>query len=132
MSRANPLWGAPRIHGELLKLGFEVAQSTVARYMCKLPSLRLASTTLLGHRTLPRKTHAQEKPSSLFGGFPDGPCCISSAELLARKRPWRASGRHAGIAHCLERGSAGQRRQARPDAGSMRRFGKLMGGARCG
>ena len=35
MSRANPLWGAPRIHGELLKLGFEVAQSTVARYMCR-------------------------------------------------------------------------------------------------
>ena len=31
MSRANPLWGAPRIHGELLKLGFEVAQSTVGR-----------------------------------------------------------------------------------------------------
>ncbi len=35
MSRANPLWGAPRIHGELLKLGFEVAQSTVALYMCR-------------------------------------------------------------------------------------------------
>src|SRR5471032_564899 len=35
MSRANTLWGAPRIHGELLKLGFEVAQSTVARYMCR-------------------------------------------------------------------------------------------------
>jgi transposase InsO family protein len=35
MSRANPLCGAPRIHGELLKLGFEVAQSTVARYMCR-------------------------------------------------------------------------------------------------
>src|SRR6202022_3360480 len=35
MSRANALWGAPRIHGELLKLGFEVAQSTVARYMCR-------------------------------------------------------------------------------------------------
>src|SRR6202011_3033802 len=34
MSRANPLWGAPRIHGELFKLGFDVAQSTVARYMC--------------------------------------------------------------------------------------------------
>jgi hypothetical protein len=29
MSRENPLWGAPHIHGELLKLGFEVAQSTV-------------------------------------------------------------------------------------------------------
>jgi hypothetical protein len=35
MSRANPLWGAPHIHGELLKPGFEVAQSTVARYMCR-------------------------------------------------------------------------------------------------
>jgi transposase InsO family protein len=33
MSQANPLWGAPRIHGELLKLGIEVSQSTVANYM---------------------------------------------------------------------------------------------------
>ncbi len=35
MSLANRLWGAPRIHGELLKLGIEVAQSTVAKYMVK-------------------------------------------------------------------------------------------------
>jgi len=35
MSIENPLWGAPRIHGELLKLGFEVAQSSVAQYMVK-------------------------------------------------------------------------------------------------
>jgi transposase InsO family protein len=35
MSIENVLWGAPRIHGELLKLGFEVAQSTVAKYMVK-------------------------------------------------------------------------------------------------
>jgi transposase InsO family protein len=35
MSVENPLWGAPRIHGELLKLGFQVAQSTVAKYMVK-------------------------------------------------------------------------------------------------
>jgi transposase InsO family protein len=35
MSIENPLWGAPRIHGELLKLGFEVGQSTVAKYMVK-------------------------------------------------------------------------------------------------
>ena len=33
MSRANPLWGAPRIHGELLKLGIEVSQTTVSKYM---------------------------------------------------------------------------------------------------
>ena len=35
VSVENSLWGAPRIHGELLKLGFEVAQSTVAKYMVK-------------------------------------------------------------------------------------------------
>jgi hypothetical protein len=33
MSRDNPLWGAPRLHGELLKLGIDIAQSTVAKYM---------------------------------------------------------------------------------------------------
>jgi hypothetical protein len=35
MSKENALWGAPRIHGELLKLGFEVAESTVSKYMSK-------------------------------------------------------------------------------------------------
>jgi hypothetical protein len=35
MSMENPLWGAPRVHGELLKLGFAVAQSSVAKYMVK-------------------------------------------------------------------------------------------------
>jgi transposase InsO family protein len=35
MSRANPLWGAPRIHGELVKLGFDISQPTVARYMVR-------------------------------------------------------------------------------------------------
>jgi len=35
MSFANPLWGAPRIHGELLKLGIDVGQTTVAKYMVK-------------------------------------------------------------------------------------------------
>src|ERR1017187_8698377 len=35
MSLANPRWGAPRIHGELLKLGFELSQATVAKYMMR-------------------------------------------------------------------------------------------------
>ena len=35
MSTANPLWGAPRIHGELLKLGIDVSQSTVANDMVR-------------------------------------------------------------------------------------------------
>ena len=43
MSQTNPLWGAPRIHGELLKVGIDVAQATVAKYM-------------IGHRRPPSQT----------------------------------------------------------------------------
>ena len=51
MSLENVLWGAPRIQGELLKLGFSVAQSTVARYMVKTddPSGQGWSTFLRNH-----------------------------------------------------------------------------------
>src|SRR6187455_2483674 len=51
MSIDNPLWGAPRIHGELLKLGFEVAQSSVAKYMVKRrgPSCQGWRTFLQNH-----------------------------------------------------------------------------------
>jgi transposase InsO family protein len=35
MSLANPLWGAPRIHGELIKLGFDIGQTTVAKYVAR-------------------------------------------------------------------------------------------------
>ena len=35
ISVANPLWGAPRIHGELLKLGIDVGQTTIAKYMAR-------------------------------------------------------------------------------------------------
>jgi hypothetical protein len=40
MNKENPLWGAPRIHSELLMLGIEVAESTVARYMTKRQARR--------------------------------------------------------------------------------------------
>jgi homeodomain-containing protein len=36
LSRENPLWGAPRIHGELLMLGIDVSESTVGRYMIRI------------------------------------------------------------------------------------------------
>jgi hypothetical protein len=35
MSRENPLWGAPRIHGELLKLGIDVGETSVGKYMVR-------------------------------------------------------------------------------------------------
>jgi len=51
MSLANPLWGAPRIHGERLKLGIEVCQATVAKYMVRQrrPSSQTWRTFLHNH-----------------------------------------------------------------------------------
>jgi hypothetical protein len=51
MSIANPLWGAPRIHGELLKLGIDVGQTSVAKYMVKRrgPPSQGWKTFLLNH-----------------------------------------------------------------------------------
>jgi hypothetical protein len=51
MSIANPLWGVPRIHGELLKLGIDVGQTTVAKYVakCKRPPSRGWRTFLHNH-----------------------------------------------------------------------------------
>jgi transposase InsO family protein len=51
MSRDNPIWGAPRIHGELLKLGVEVSQATVSKYMVRhrKPSSQSWRTFLTNH-----------------------------------------------------------------------------------
>jgi hypothetical protein len=50
MSVENLLWGAPRIHGKLLKLGFALAQSTVAKYMASGgPSGQSWSTNHMPH-----------------------------------------------------------------------------------
>lgn len=38
MHRANPVWGAPRMHGELQKLGIVIAEATVAKYLGRRPS----------------------------------------------------------------------------------------------
>jgi transposase InsO family protein len=51
MSLANPLWGAPRIHGELLKLGIDIGQTSVAKYMAprRRPPSQGWRTCLLNH-----------------------------------------------------------------------------------
>src|ERR1700720_189704 len=55
MSMETPPWGAPRIHGELLKLGFEVAQSSVAKYMVNDGATQPGMADLLAQ---PRAGHA--------------------------------------------------------------------------
>jgi len=91
MSIENPLWGAPRIHGELLKLGFEVAQSSVAKYMVKRrgPPSR-------GWRTFLRNHAPDIAAMDLFiaptigDGHPGQAYCTSLAlaEWLCRTADW--------------------------------------------
>jgi hypothetical protein len=54
MAKENPTWGAPRIHGELLKLGFEVSERTVSRYVARVgrneDARKLWSVFLKNHR----------------------------------------------------------------------------------
>lgn len=64
MARENPLWGAPRIHGELAKIGFEVSQTTVSKYMKQVkPKPSQSWSTFL-------KNHAREMVAIDFFGVP--------------------------------------------------------------
>jgi len=51
MSRENPLWGAPRIHGELLKLSIDIGETSVGKYMARLlkPPSQTWRTFLANH-----------------------------------------------------------------------------------
>jgi hypothetical protein len=51
MAEANPLWGAPRIHGEFLKVGIDVSQATVAKYLIRRrrPTSQTWRTFLANH-----------------------------------------------------------------------------------
>ena len=53
MCRENPLWGAPRIHGELLKLGIDIGETSVSKYMVRIrkPPSQTWSTFLQNHLT---------------------------------------------------------------------------------
>jgi len=78
MSIENPLWGAPRIHGELLKLGFDVARSSVAKYMVSEAAHRVrdgARFCATTRRTLPLWTCSLSRPSASV-------CCMPSLSFV--------------------------------------------------
>src|SRR5436309_4149591 len=49
MSKVNALWGAPRVHGELQKLGVEISQAAVSKYMARRPPSQTWRTFLDNH-----------------------------------------------------------------------------------
>ena len=69
MSVENPLWGAPRIHGELLELGLEIAQSSVAKYMVERrgPPSQGWRTFLVRHLAIMLLTFLEFLPRWLTG-----------------------------------------------------------------
>lgn len=48
MSRENPLWGMPCIHGELLKLGIEIGETSVSKHMVRRPDVGSQNTSRVG------------------------------------------------------------------------------------
>ena len=78
MSEANPLWGDPRVHGELLKLGIEIGQATVSKYRFAIesrprrPGVRFWRAT---RRRSPRSTSSRSRP-------PRSACCLCSSCCL--------------------------------------------------
>jgi hypothetical protein len=64
-STGNPTWGAPRIHGELLKLGTDIAEPTVSEYMVrpKRPPSQTWKTFLRNHREVCRQLGVTEQTS---------------------------------------------------------------------
>ena len=63
-SRGNTLWGAPRIHGELLKLGFSISQAAVSKYMAHYPS----PPSCTGVADIPYKSRRLPGVDRLFRG----------------------------------------------------------------
>jgi hypothetical protein len=74
ISIANPLWGAPRIHGELLKLGINIGQTSVAKYMVRRDT-----------RTVSRLEHLYPKSYRLHRG--DGYVCRADNLVSSALRP---------------------------------------------
>jgi transposase InsO family protein len=114
MSQDNPLWGAPRIHGELLKLGIEISQATVSKYMVRhrKPPSQSWRTFLTNHAkdivsvdffTVPTATFhvlfvflvlANERRRIVHFNVTDSPTSFWAGQQIVEAFPWDAAPRY--------------------------------------
>ena len=107
MSTANPLWGAPRVHGELMKLGIELSHTTVSKYMRRFrrPPLTPRSAPNRIERTLDQ-ARSRSTPPSRSSGHPLR-IAVTGTPPTLRARPIGFSG---GTGHTrFLGGAAGER-----------------------
>ncbi len=105
VSLANPLWGAPRIHGELLKVGIDVAQSTVAKYMVRG---RRPPSILQDLSDKPRRWHCLDRFLRGFHG-----------NLQIAVRPRHVAPRPASADSCCRHRQSNGRLDRPPDLGGL-------------
>ncbi len=115
MALANPLWGAPRIHGELLKLGFDVSQRTVARLMPRRPRppSQTWGTFLQNHLAELVSVDFFVVPTATFRALPALPWDRGGSSFLVQ--PWRSE-----IAFWRSRGHNHARGRATTPPGMVR------------
>ena len=114
MSQTNPLWGAPRIHGELLKLGIEVSQTTVSKYMVhhRKPPSQSWRTFLTNHAkdivsvdffTVPTATFrvlfvflvlSNQRRRIIHFNVTDSPSAIWIGQQIVEAFPWDTAPKH--------------------------------------
>jgi putative transposase len=113
MSRENPLWGAPRIHGELLKLGIDVGETSVSKYMGRgRPPSQTWRTFLENHLTTTVSVDfftvptirfqilyvflvlAHDRRRILHVGVADHPTAAWTAQQLREAFPWDTAPRY--------------------------------------
>jgi putative transposase len=87
MSRANPLWGAPRIHGELLKLGIGISQAVFSKYM-----VRHRKPPSQNWRTF-LENHAKDIVSLDLFTVPKAPSAAWTGRQVVEAFPWETAPR---------------------------------------